>query len=169
MVTTGKIIQTDGKRLVLDLDSDVSRDLLQKQVQSVEVRLLDGREITAVQRRKVFAIIRDISLWCGHDPEYLRQYLTWDFVGRMEINPFSLSDVDMTTARLFIDYLIGFCFEHRVPTKDSLLFQTDDVGKYLYLCLEHRRCAVCNRPADVHHVDAVGIGRDKGNQGPVLF
>ena len=62
MVTTGKIIQTDGKRLVLNLDSDVSRDLLQKQVQSVEVRLLDGREITAVQRRKVFAIIRDSRL-----------------------------------------------------------------------------------------------------------
>jgi hypothetical protein len=161
MVTSGKIVQTDGRRIVLDLDADVSRDLLQRQVEKVEVRLLDGREITGIQRRKIFAIIRDISLWSGHDPEYLRQYLTWDFVGRMEINPFSLSNVDMTTARIFIDYLIGFCFDHSVPTKDSLLFQTDDIGKYLYLCLEHRRCAVCNQHADVHHVDAVGIGRDR--------
>lgn len=48
-----------------------------------------------------------------------------------------------------------------VPTKDSLLTQTDDIGKYLYLCLENRRCAICNQPAEVHHVDRVGMGRDR--------
>ena len=48
-----------------------------------------------------------------------------------------------------------------MPTKDSLLTQTDDIGKYLYLCLENRRCAICNQPAEVHHVDRVGMGRDR--------
>lgn len=91
----------------------------------------------------------------------LRQYLEWDFCSRAMREWFSLSDCDMTTAREFITYLISFCFHWGVPTKDSLLTQTDDIGKYLYLCLENRRCAICNRPAEVHHVDRIGMGMDR--------
>ena len=76
----------------------------------VEVRLDDGRTISVDQRRKIFAIIRDISLWSGHEPEELRQYLEWDFCSRAMREWFSLSDCDMTTAREFIAYLISFCF-----------------------------------------------------------
>lgn len=96
-----------------------------------------------------------------HEPEELRQYLEWDFCSRAMREWFSLSDCDMTTAREFITYLISFCFHWGVPTKDSLLTQTDDIGKYLYLCLENRRCAICNRPAEVHHVDRIGMGMCK--------
>ena len=67
----------------------------------------------------------------------------------------------MTTAKSFINYLIEFCFHWSVPTKDSLLNQTDDISKYLYLCLANRRCAICNKPAEVHHVDRIGMGRDR--------
>ena len=97
----------------------------------------------------------------GEEPEELRLYLEWDFCSRCLREWFSLSNCDMTTAREFITYLIQFCFHWGVPTKDSLLTQTDDIGKYLYLCLENRRCAICNQPAEVHHVDRVGMGRDR--------
>lgn len=161
MTTTGKVLSTDGRHLSVALSEDVSRELLQKRVNEVEIRLLDGRKISPTQRRKIFALIRDIALWSGHDPEDIRSFITWDFVGRHDMEPFSLSDVDMTTARLFIDYLIAFCFTRNVPTKEPLLDRTDDIGKYLYLCLEHRKCAVCNAPAQVHHVDRIGMGRDR--------
>lgn len=161
MITTAKLIRMDGRVLVLETDQPVNREIIRHKVGTVELRLDDGRTISAEQRRKVFAIIRDISLWSGHPPEYLRQYLTWDYVSRKDIEPFSLSDVDMTTAREFIDYLIGFCFEYNVPTKDTLLHQADDIGRYLYMCLEHRKCAICNRYADVHHVNRIGMGRDR--------
>ena len=80
---------------------------------------------------------------------------------RQLISKWGIMTADMTTAREFITYLIQFCFHWGVPTKDSLLTQTDDIGKYLYLCLENRRCAICNQPAEVHHVDRVGMGRDR--------
>lgn len=137
------------------------RELTQKHIQLVELRLDDGRAISAEQRKKIFAVIRDISIWSGHDPEYLRQLMTWDFRSREGLEHFSLSDVDMTTAREFLTYLIEFCFTHSVPTKDTLLNQSDDIGKYLYLCLEHRKCAICNARAQVHHVDRIGMGRDR--------
>lgn len=161
MITEGRIIEQKGNRLVIECMKPIERELDQKQVSTVEIRLDDGRTISAAQRRKTFAIIRDIALWSGHEPEYLRGYLEWDFCLNKNVEPFSLSSVDMSTARDFISYLIEFCFRHSVPTKDTLLNETDDIGKYLYLCLEHRKCAICNRPAQVHHVDRVGMGRNR--------
>ncbi len=161
MITTAQIVKHNKHFLLLSINSDVERELKQKEAVNVEIRIDDGRTISSEQRKKIFAIIRDISLWSGHEPEYLRSYLTWDFCMKTEYDYFSLSDVSMTVAKEFINYLITFCFDFNVPTKDTLLYQTDDIGKYLYLCLEHRKCAICNRPAEVHHVDRIGIGRDR--------
>lgn len=161
MITTAKIIKYDGTLLLLEPDESINRELVQKKIGKVEVRLNDGRSISVEQRKKIFAIIRDISLWSGHEPEYLRQYLTWDFISTFDYEWFSLSDVDMTKAKELINYLIDFCFYHDVPTRDTLLNQTDDIGKYLYLCLEHRKCAICNKHAEVHHVNRIGMGRDR--------
>lgn len=133
MIVTAKIEKLENGKLVLKPDVDISRFLAQKRPRRVEVRLDDGRTISADQRRKIFAIIRDISLWSGQEPEELRLYLEWDFCSRCLREWFSLSNCDMTTAREFITYLIQFCFHWGVPTKDSLLTQTDDIGKYLYL------------------------------------
>lgn len=161
MVTTAKIVGYDGRLLTLAPEDSVTRELLQKECREVELRLDDGRSITAVQRKKIFALVREISDWSGHDPEYIRERMTWDFRSIDGRPDFSLSDVDRTTAREFIDYLIGFCFQWGVPTRDSLLSRTEDIGRYLYLCLEHRKCAICNARAQVHHVDRIGMGRDR--------
>lgn len=156
-----KVLDYDGKVLTVAPAHPIDRVLLQKQVGTIELRLIDGRTITAEQRKKIFAIIRDISIWSGHEPEYLRELLTWSFRSIDGREAFSLSDTDVTTAKLFINYLIEFCFNCGVPTKDTLLHRTDDIDRYLYLCLEHRKCAICNAYAEVHHVDRIGIGRDR--------
>lgn len=160
-IYTAELISYDGKVLMLAPSESIDRPLLQKEVHSVELRLVDGRTISADQRRKIFAVIRDISLWSGHDPEYLRQLLTWDFRSIDGRETFSLSNIDITTAKEFLNYLIDFCFKFDVPSNDTLLHRTDDIGRYLYMCLEHRKCAICNKRAEVHHVDRVGIGRDR--------
>lgn len=161
MITTAKIIKSDGKYLLIEPADDLSREIERQKIEQIELRLDDGRTISSEQRRKIFALIRDISLWSGHEPEELRALLTWNYRLKANIDDFSLSDVDMTTAKEFITYLINFCFAFDVPTKDTLLNQTDDIGKYLYMCLEYRKCAVCNKYAEVHHVDRIGMGRNR--------
>ena len=161
MILTGKIARYDGIKLTIIPDEEISREIIQKQTGCVEIRLDDGRIISAQQRKKIFATIRDISFWNGDEPEYVRTYFTWDFCSKSGIDWFSLSDVDMTTARLFLNYLIDFCFTHNVPTRETLLDRTDDIDRYLYMCLEHRKCAVCNKPADIHHIERIGMGRNR--------
>lgn len=161
MIATAKIVGYDGEVLLVKPLVAIDRELLQKQVEEIEIRLTDGREISGEQRRKVFALVRDISDWCGEEPEYIRKFTTFEYRISNGIEPFSLSDCDMSTAREYISYLIDFCFRHGVPTRDTLLNRTDDISKYLYACLAYRKCAVCNKQAEVHHIDAVGMGRDR--------
>ena len=161
MIATAKIIGYDGEYLTVKPLVAIDRELLQKQVDSIEIRLTDGREISSEQRRKVFALVRDIADFCGEEPEYIRKFTSFEYRLQNGIEPFSLSDCDMSTAREYISYLIDFCFRHSVPTRDTLLNRTDDISKYLYTCLVHRKCAVCNGKADIHHIDTVGMGRDR--------
>ena len=74
-----------------------------------------------------------------------------------------MSDCTVTQAREFINYLIDFCFENNIGTRDTLLNRTDDISSYLYSCLVNRKCAVCNNKADIHHVEGsrVGMGFDR--------
>lgn len=160
-ITQAQILKCHDEQLLLKLREPINNDIIQKNIRTVELRLDDGRTISNEQRRKIFALIRDISLWSGHGPEEIREYLEWDFLSQSGYEWFSLSDVDMTTAREFITYLIEFCFLWNVPTKDTLLNQTDDISRYLYLCLAHRKCAICNKYAEVHHVNRIGMGRDR--------
>lgn len=161
MIATAKIIGYDGEFLTVKPLVPIDRELLQKQVDCIEIRLTDGREISSDQRRKVFAMVRDIADFCGEEPEYIRKFTSFEYRLQNGIEPFSLSDCDMSTAREYISYLIDFCFRHSIPTRDTLLNRTDDISKYLYTCLVHRKCAVCNAKADVHHIDAIGMGRDR--------
>jgi hypothetical protein len=74
---------------------------------------------------------------------------------------FSLSDTSMTVAREFITFLIDFIIRHDIPTKVSLLEHCEDVGRYVYSCLVNKKCCICGKPADLHHVDAIGMGNDR--------
>lgn len=166
MITAADVVGYDGRLLTLRPDDDILRELIAKNVTRVEISLDDGRLISSDQRKKIFAIIGDIAKWSGHDPEYLRQMLTWDFRSAQDLPAFSLSQrdpsaADVTTARGFIDYLVDFCLFHDVPTSKPMAEYADDVDLYLYRCLEHRRCAVCGRRAEVHHVSRIGMGRDR--------
>jgi len=153
----------ERNNLILKPDCDIMREYMRKGFKRVEIRLDDGRTISADQRKKIFALVRDIADWNGDIPDGLRKYMVWDFCELYDIEPFSLKTVDMTTAREFINYLIEFCFANDVPCMDLMLNRTDDISRYLYLCLEYRRCAICGKKADIHHCtgSTVGMGNDR--------
>jgi len=140
----------------------------------VEIILPDGRRISPDQRRKCYAIIKEISDFVNgrheaDDIEETKEIMKWDFLlSRFESQErklFSLSSVDVTTARNFIDYLIEFCVKNDVPMRISPLEYCEDISKYLYACMVNKKCCICGKPADLHHVQSVGSQgyRDKIN------
>lgn len=134
----------------------------------------DSRSITPEQRRKAWALIGEISAAYGYlsagDREQLNADLKRQFlIQRMDeltaeaIKRFSLSDCDQTTARLYITYLIDFVIAHDIPTKEMTAELCEDVEAYVYQCMMHRRCCICRKPADLHHIDRVGMGRNRND------
>lgn len=132
-----------------------------RQITECETRLDDGRAISADQRKKIYATLRDISMYTGHHIEDLKNYFKVEYIIRTGGDWFSLSNTDMTTANEFLNLLINFCVEWDIPCLDSLLERSPDVSRYLYSCLMHKRCAICGNKAELHHMDAVGAGRNR--------
>ena len=162
MTTTyGKYYDTlpDGRVLIVSPMPDGADDS--------EVRVLwqDQEEITAEQRKKIFAICGEIAVWSGEDKERVRKVQTADFlrqnIEQLQMSALSLAisgNCDKGTASLFIEYLINFCLENEVPTSRPLQEYADDLERYTYGALLHKRCVVCGKKADLHHVDQVGMG-----------
>ena len=67
----------------------------------------------------------------------------------------------MDEAREFINTILEYAIEEGIPLSDAGIERTDDVGKYLYFCIKHKKCAVCGKPGEIHHVDAIGMGRNR--------
>lgn len=139
------------------MDKPLEVELLIDSVEEVE-RL---KQITPDQRKKIYATMRDIADYIGEDPESTKHNLKRDFLSGSEYDEFSLSNCSNELASDFIEYLLNFALENGVPLKEHPLKRVDDVDRYLLACIRHRVCCVCGRPAEIHHVDAIGMGRDR--------
>jgi hypothetical protein len=167
----GELIQIgENKRLVAFLlDSDVDVDSLTKRSENgrmnAEIRFDDMRRISAKQRRKTYALIRDIAEFTGYIPEECKEIMKWYFMADTGYDYFSLSNVDMTTAKEFISWLIEFCLHHGIQLHEEAWRLAEDIQRYVYYCLANRICAVTGEHENVHihHLTGsrVGMGRNR--------
>ena len=163
----------------------------------VEVSLIGIREplITPEQRRKIFALVHDITAFISGytdrneirftlsamqvlylmdttDEESIRFALTDNYCRLQGVDLFSLSTKNENCASRelasdFIDWLVNLCVENAIPCMDTLLNRCEDVERYVYACVANRRCAICGKKADIHEVDTVGMGRNRSKIGHV--
>ena len=126
-----------------------------------ELRIDDGRTIRADQRKKAWATLGDIALWNGDDREVNHWHLKEMFMTRANVGRFSLSDCSVSIARDYISFLLEFCLEWDVPLSEPILGRTDDINRAIFASIINRRCIVCGRVGEIHHVDAIGMGRDR--------
>lgn len=130
-----------------------------------DVILSDDRYITTRQRKFIYALLGDISEHTGYDPEQAKGLFKYLFMAKTGLDYFSLSaravehKCSVTTARLFIDYLITLCFENDIPFLGKISERTDDIDRILFLCIVHRRCSVTGeKGAEIHHCTGSKIG-----------
>ena len=133
-----------------------------KKFMSGVMKLDDGVTISAKQRKLVYALFKDISLYTGYEVDELKELLKIEFMVDRDRDYFSLSNVDMKIAREFIEYILEFMFLWDVPINPKVVILAREVNNFLYLCLVHRKCAVCGCKADIHHHEnLVGMGMDR--------
>ena len=166
----------EGTDLTIHVPNEfIQSKIIRYRTHVAEVSINDGRTITPEQRKKIYATLKDISLYTGDEPEYLKEFLKFDYCGESGEDYFSLSDCSVETARKFINHLIEFVIKSGIPLTDLAVNRTDDIDKYLYYCLKHRVCAISGKPnADIHHCEGsrVGIGsnrREISNKGRELI
>lgn len=159
-----KAVRNNGSSadLVVHVDNpDMAAVIMDRRITNVMLQLVDGRILSPDQRRKIYATLRDISGYTGYTPEETKEVMKYMHIAATGSDYFSLSDCSMNLAKEFINTLTDFCLEQGVITSEQLSDRTDDITTYLYQCIKHRKCAVCGRPGEIHHWDAVGMGHDR--------
>lgn len=131
----------------------------------VSVVWRDNRHITAEQRRKAWALMTEIGVFQGQDKESVYHEQSIEFTARnMETLQgilFHLSTATVSEARAFITMLVEIIVEYGIPTKDPLYTMCEDIERYVYACLVNKKCCVCGRKSELHHVDNVGAGYNR--------
>ena len=132
-----------------------------KHIRQIGLWIEDGRHITSLQRKKAYATIADIAYYTGNTSEYEKEEMKFMYMQESGHKYFSLSDCSIDTARDYITFILDFALKHGIALTDTGLNRTDDIGKYLYSCLKYKRCCICGKKADLHHVQAIGRGYNR--------
>lgn len=129
----------------------------------VDVQIVDPFKITDKQRRKIFALVKDIEAHTGSPMDYMRhlfiEYVRTYYGYDKRI---SLSDCTRTQASQIIEVTLDWIFHNDIP----LAFKTSDLLKsdksFLYWSTVNRNCVICGKPkAELAHYHAVGRGRNR--------
>lgn len=165
----GKIVDADANYLTIRVP--YTPEYVRQDMKDAVVFLPDGRKRSIDQLGKAWALIGEIALWAGykaHESSQVNALMKRDFLlqrfdrlSAAAIREFSMSDVDVSTASLYIGWLVDFVLENNIPTKRPVTELCEDVQAAVYSAMMHKRCIVCGRKADLHHVDRVGMGGDR--------
>lgn len=163
----GKIIdlKEDGTAIIA-CKVDIGK-FIHRQIKEAYIDLIDSRPLSDKQRRMCYALINAIAEWSGSSQESVKQAFKMEFwAGRIDTladKIFSLANAPMSLVAEFQKFLIDFIIENDVPLNFPLRDYVDDIEHYTYMCLVHKKCAVCGKRADLHHIDAIGMGNDRND------
>ena len=110
---TGYKPDRDGTHLKIFIpDRHLEEAIVKKRIKDCMIWLDDGRHISAEQRKKAYATIRDIADFTGYAPEEMKERLKLEHIIRTGCKEFSLSDCTMDTAREFINTMLDLSLIH---------------------------------------------------------
>lgn len=163
----GELISKTNKQITLSLSDDVPAyefDRFRDGKRAVfELKMLDQRLISADQRKKIYAIIGDISNYTGYSiPQEAPSVMKWQYLEATGDDYFSLSNCSMSQANHYLEWLIDFCFKFDIPFKSRTWDLLPSDYGMVVRCCKHRKCIICGRHADIDHtIGTVGMGNDR--------
>ena len=168
-VTKGRIVGYDEKRGELLIRAPYADwfTLTKREYKQCLVQPIDSRPLSDKQRKLCYALLREISEYTGQGMDSAKEWMKIKFLAedleQTADKIFSLSNAPMSLVCAFQRFLIRFILEWDIPCRFSLLEYVDDVADYIYSCLVTKKCCICGAPTDLHHIDRVGIGRNRND------
>ncbi|WP_436860421.1 putative HNHc nuclease [Staphylococcus caeli] len=127
-----------------------------------EVRVNDPYRITGKQRRKIFAMVRDIYEYYGQPMDYLRYMFQKQLEFLNGYEPISLSNCKRRQASELIQLILDFIFDNNIPMRIATSTLMTNDKYFLYKSTINRKCVICGAPnSDLAHFQAVGRGRNR--------
>lgn len=163
----GRIVGYDERRgeVLIRAPYDDWYAMTKRDYKTCLVQLVDSRPLSDKQRKLCYALLREIAEFTGQGLDPTKEWMKLKFLSedleQTADRIFSLSNAPMSLVCAFQRYLIHFILDWDIPCRFPLLEHADDVQDYIYHCLIVKKCAVCGAPADLHHTDRVGMGRDR--------
>ena len=165
----GKVVGYDERRkeVLIRAPYDDWHTMTKRDYKSCLVQLVDSRPLSDRQRRMCYSLLRAISDYTGQGIDSTKEWMKIKFLAEdLEETAdkiFSLSNASMSLVCAFQRFLIHFILDYDIPCNFSLLDYVDDIPDYVYHCLVTKKCCICGRPTDLHHVDRVGMGRNRND------
>ena len=130
---------------------------------SVDVEERDTRIISEKQRKKIYAMCRDIEFYTGTPSEYLiNMFKNQIKFLNMKNEDISLSNCSRKTANDMIDIIIQFIFTENIPMNHATSSLMKQDNYFLYLSTISRKCVICGKSnSDIAHMQAIGRGRNR--------
>lgn len=164
-----KVKNIDGREMKVELAEDLNIERLQTVYHGhigaryCELRFLDPRSFSVDQRKYYYALLGDISAFTGHLIEEVDDNTRWKFKALTGRN-ISLSNGSSNTKDdvvLLTNIALDLAFELNVSLSNKIPIPDKNLEYYFYKCLTHRKCCICGKHADIHHVNAVGMGSNR--------
>lgn len=165
-----KITKVEDNKVTLELKDELNIERLKTIFdghdgeRQAELFIKDPRSFTVEQRRFTFALFQDIYSHTGQPLESLKDIFYWQFralTGKdISLSNGSASTVDDVST--LDELILDFIFEWRIPFKKGYEIPPQNIQYYFYKCVMTRTCCNCGKcPADIHHVDTVGMGNNR--------
>jgi len=108
--------------------------------------------------------MQDIYIYTGEPLESLKDVFYWQFryfTGK-NISLSNESENTVDEVSTLSELILDFIFENDIPFREGYEIPPQNVEYYFYKCVMTRTCCVCGKKhADIHHVDAVGMGNNR--------
>lgn len=163
----GRIVGYDERKgeALIRAPYDDWQTMTKREYKECLVQMIDSRPLSDKQRRTCYGLIREISDYTGMGADPTKEYMKLKFlvedIDQTAEQIFSLSNAPMSLVCAFQRFLVHFILDWDIPCRYPLLDYVDDVGDYIYYCLITKKCCITGRPAELHHIDRVGMGRDR--------
>lgn len=163
----GRIVGYDERsgEMLVRVKYDDIHTMLKRNYKECLVQLVDSRPLSDKQRRACYALLAEIADYSGMGREQTKEYMKIKFMvddlQETADSIFSLSNAPMSLVCAFQRFLVRFILDWDIPCDFPLLNFVDDIADYVYGCLINKKCCICGKKADLHHVERVGMGRNR--------